>query len=90
MDIDIAMVGHASKFWEVHKSSIDFPLCFRDNQEWFSTVFRIWRDTQDLVFVFDLLLPVSTDMPLPVDILRDYTLEFKIRVERAFADLRSA
>ena len=27
-------------------------------------------------------------MPLPVDILRDYTLEFKIRVKKALADLR--
>ena len=29
-----------------------------------------------------------TDMPLPTDVLRDYTLEFEIRVERALADLR--
>lgn len=42
----------------------------------------------DLVYVFNLLSPVSIDMPLPADILRDYTLEFEIRVERAFADLR--
>ena len=27
-------------------------------------------------------------MPLPTDVLRDYTLEFEIRVERALADLR--
>ena len=27
-------------------------------------------------------------MPLLVDVLRDYTLEFKIRVEKAFMDLR--
>ena len=27
-------------------------------------------------------------MPLPADILRDYTLEFKIRVERALTDLK--
>jgi len=38
--------------------------------------------------VFDLSLPVSTDMPLPTDILRDYTLEFEIKVERALTDLR--
>ena len=31
---------------------------------------------------------VSTNIPLLADILRDYTLEFKIRVEKAFADLR--
>jgi len=40
--------------------------------------------------VFDLSSPVSTDMPLPANILRDYTLEFEIRVERALADLREA
>ena len=27
-------------------------------------------------------------MPLSTDILRDYTLEFEIRVEKALADLR--
>jgi len=48
----------------------------------------VWRDTSDPVFVLDLSSPVSTDMPLLVDILRDYTLEFKIRVERTLADLR--
>ena len=32
---------------------------------------------QDPIFVFDLSSPVSTDMPLPADILRDYTLEFE-------------
>ena len=42
----------------------------------------------DPVFVFDLSLPVSIDMPLPADILRNYTLEFEIRVERALANLR--
>ena len=48
----------------------------------------MWQDMRDLVFVLDLSLPISTDMPLPADILRDYTLEFEIRVERAFEDLR--
>ena len=38
--------------------------------------------------MLDLSSPVSTDLPLPTDILRDYTLEFEIRAERAFADLR--
>lgn len=33
-------------------------------------------------------MPVSNDYPLPTDIWRDYTLEFEITVERAFADLR--
>lgn len=43
---------------------------------------------QDPVFVFDLSSPISTNMPLLVDILRDYTLEFKIRVERTLTNLR--
>ena len=38
--------------------------------------------------MFDLSLPVSTDMPLLADILKAYTLEFEIRVERALTDLR--
>ena len=48
----------------------------------------MWRDTRDPIFMLDLSLPISTDLPLLANILRDYTLEFKIRVERAFADLR--
>ena len=73
VDIDISVVGYASEFWEVRRSSIDFPLCSRDNQEWFFTEFRVWRHLRDPIFVFDLSLPVLTDMPLLVDILRDYT-----------------
>ena len=38
--------------------------------------------------MFDLSSPVSTNMPLLVDILRDFTLEFAIKVEKALADLR--
>ena len=38
--------------------------------------------------MLDLLLLVSTNMPLPVDILRDYTLEFKIRVKKTLTDLK--
>ena len=68
--------------------SIDLPLYSKDDQEWFSAEFRVWRDTRDLVFMFDLLLPVLTDMPLPVDILRAYTLDFEIRDERALTNLR--
>ena len=43
---------------------------------------------RDLVFVFNLTSLVLMDIPLPADILRDYTLEFKIRVRKALADLR--
>ena len=38
--------------------------------------------------MLDLSSLVSIDMPLSTDILRDYTLEFEIRVEKALADLR--
>lgn len=40
---------------------------------------------RDPIIVFDLSSPISTDMPLPADILKDYTLEFEIRVERTLA-----
>ena len=39
MDIDVAMIGYASDFYEARKSSIDFPLYSRDNQEWFFVEF---------------------------------------------------
>ena len=38
--------------------------------------------------MFDLSSPVSDELPLPADVLRNYTLEFEIRVERAFMDLK--
>ena len=38
--------------------------------------------------MLDLSSLVSTGMPLLVDILRDYTLDFEIRVEKALADLK--
>ena len=55
---------------------------------WFFTEFRVWRDTKDPGFVFDLSLLLSTELPFPADILRDYTLEFEIRIEKALIDLR--
>ena len=67
--------------------SINLPLCSKDEQEWFSVEFRVWRDTRDFGFVFDLSL-VSAKLPLSTDVLKDYTLEFEIRVERALMDLR--
>ena len=41
VDINMAIAGHASKFWEARRSSIDFPLCSWDDQEWFSAKFRV-------------------------------------------------
>ena len=86
--INIAVIRRAFEFWEVRKLSIDFPLCSRDYQEWFSIEFRVWGDTGDPSFVFDLSSLVSAKLPLSIDVLRDYTLEFEIRVERALMDLR--
>ena len=48
----------------------------------------MWQDTRDPSFMFDLSSPVSAELPLPADVLRDYTLEFEIRVKRALMDLR--
>ena len=38
--------------------------------------------------MFDLSSPVLVELPLSADVLGDYTLEFEIRVKRAFMDLR--
>ena len=48
----------------------------------------MWQDMRDLILVLDLSSLVLTDMPLSANILKDYTLEFEIRVERALANLR--
>ena len=90
MDIDVVVTGRAFDFQEALKLSIDFPLCFRDNQEWFSDEFRVWRDTRDPNVVFDLSSPVSAEVPLLTNVLRDNTLEFEIRVERALMDLKES
>lgn len=50
--------------------------------------FKVWLDIKDPSFMLDLSIIASAKLPLPVDVLRDYTLEFEIRVERALADLR--
>ena len=42
MHIDVAVTGCASDFEEVCKSSIDFLICSRDDQEWISVEFRVW------------------------------------------------
>ena len=40
--------------------------------------------------MFDLSSPVLPEFPLPADVLRNYTLEFEIRVEMALIVLREA
>ena len=54
----------------------------------FYVEFRVWRNTRNPNFVFDLSSPISSELPLLAGILGDYTLEFEIRVERALIDLR--
>ena len=48
----------------------------------------MWWDTRDPSFVFNLSLPILTELQFLADILRDYTLEFEIRVEKVLMDLR--
>ena len=43
--------------------------------------FREWRVSKDLCFIVDLSVPDPFDPHFQVDILRDYTLEFKVRVK---------
>lgn len=50
--------------------------------------FREWRANRDLCFIVDLLIPDLFDPYLPTDILRDYALEFEVRVESTLRDLR--
>ena len=38
--------------------------------------------------MFDLSSPNLNELPLSADVLRNYTPEFEIRVERAFMDLK--
>ena len=54
----------------------------------FFAEFRVWRDTRDPSFVFDLSSPILVELPFPADVLRDYTLEYEIRLKRALIDLR--
>ena len=42
VDINVTVIRHAFEFWEARKSSIDFPICSRDDQEWFSAKYRVW------------------------------------------------
>lgn len=48
----------------------------------------MWQDTRDPIFMLDLSSPVSADLPFPTNVLREYTPEFEIRVEKALVDLR--
>lgn len=50
--------------------------------------FREWRANKDLCFNVDLLIQDLFNPYLPADILRDYALEFEVKVESTLRDLR--
>ena len=68
--------------------TIDYPICPRDDYEWSTAEFREWRATRYLCFIIDLLVPDPLDPCLLADILRDYTLEFEVKVKRTLRDMR--
>ena len=87
-DIDTVVIEHTFGFWKEHKLTINYPTYPRDNYEWSSAKFREWRATRDPCFIIDLSLSDPLDPRLLVDRLRDYTLEFEVRVESTLRDLR--
>ena len=87
-DIDTVIIDRTSDFWKEHKSTIDYPICFRDDFEWTTTEFRGWSATRDPCFIIDLLVLDPLNLHLPVDILRDYALKFEVKVESTLRDLR--
>ena len=70
------------------KSTIDYRTCPRDDHEWSTANFREWRASRDPCFIVDLSVPDPLDPCLSIDILRDYTLEFKVKVKSTLRDLR--
>ena len=87
-DIDIVIIEHAFDFWKERKLTIDYPICPKDDYEWSIVEFREWIATRDPCFIIDLSIPNPLDPSLPVNILRDYILEFVVRVESTLKDLR--
>ena len=59
-----------------------------DNHEWSTVEFREWRASKVPCFIVDLLVPNALDPHLSTNILRDYTLEFEVRVDSTLRDLR--
>ena len=59
--------------------TIDYPTCLGDDYEWSTPEFREWRANRDPCFIVDLSILDPLDPRLPVDILRDYGLEFEFR-----------
>lgn len=86
-DVDTIVIYCVFDFWKERRSIIDYPIYPEDDHNWFTTEFREWRATRDLCFIIDLLVLDHLDPCLLIDILRDYTLEFEVRVESTLRDL---
>ena len=80
-DIDTVVIDRTFDFWKERKSTIDYPICPGDDYEWSTIEFREWKATRDPCFIIDLSVPDPLDLHLLVNILREYTLEFKVRVK---------
>ena len=85
---DTKMIRHASSLWVTHKSSIDYHTCLGYDYEWSIVEFKEWRANIYPCFIIDLSLSNPLNLRLPVDVLRDYTFEFEVRVESALRSLR--
>ena len=68
--------------------TIDYPTCLGDDYEWLTAEFREWRASRDPCFIVDLSVLDPFDPHLPGDILRDYALDFEVRVKSTLGDLR--
>lgn len=87
-DIETIIIDRSFDFQKEHRSTIDYLTCPGDDFEWSSADFRDWRATRDPCFIIDLSVLDPLDPRLPNDILKDYTLEFEVRVESPLKDLR--
>ena len=67
--------------------TIDYPTYLGDDYEWSTIEFREWRASKYPCFIVDLSVPDLLDPHLVPNILRDYTLEFEVRVESTLRDL---
>jgi len=84
----VVMIECAFGFWQERRLTIDYHNCSRDDHEWSTVEFREWRARRDPCFVVDLSVPNPLDPRLPVDILSDCALEFRVRVKSTLRDLR--
>ena len=87
-DIDTVIIDHAFGFWQKRRSTIDYRIYPRDDYEWSILEFKEWRSSRDPCFIVDLSVPNPLDPCLSADILKDYALEFEVRVESTIRDLK--